>query len=624
MTVTIYPARAVVTVDPNDTTASAVAVRNNRIVGVGSVEDLQAELAAGAETNDETIEINKTFAEHVVLPGLIDQHLHPFLGSMTLSTAVISIEDWILPEQTFPAASSAAQYLTRLSQAEAAMDDSDGWLFSWGYHSLWHGPLSREILDSVSTTRPIGIWQRSCHEFYLNSAALDRLGITVESMATSEHSAQLDVAAGHFWENGFFAALLPVLAPAFMRPDRIEAGLVQLVAYLHQNGVTAFNEPGAIFFPGMWEMYDRILGNGDTPLSSTFLVDARQQVSSGLTTEEALADAQSQINHRPQGKVRFLPGQVKLFADGAIISQMMQMRDGYVDRDGQPDPDHHGEWIMTPEVLEEQSKLYWDAGYQLHIHVNGDLGLDAVLDMLERRLAETPRDDHRTVIVHFANSTEDQVDRIAELGAIVSANPYYPVGFADKYSEVGLGPERADVMVRSQSVLQRSIPLSFHSDLPMGPSDPLAMVGFAVNRFTQSGRVAAPEQRISVEDGLRAVTIEAARSWRREHELGSIEVGKLASFTIVADDPRKIEPADIGRIAVMGSMFEGRWFPTSAATRARRVGLTSVVGGELPEAGIGNGFRCSDAGHPARPHLGCACSVSARLLRVAHHAGLVA
>ncbi len=619
MTVTIYPARSVVTLDPQNTTTSAVAVRGDRIVGVGSVEDLQAGLAAEAEFSDEAIEVDNTFADHVVLPGLIDQHLHPFLGSMTLSTAVISLEDWILPEQSFPAASSAEEYLSRLSQAEAELGDPDEWLFSWGYHSLWHGPLNREVLDSVSTTRPIGIWQRSCHEFYLNAAALDRLGITTESMANSEHVTQLDVATGHFWENGFFAALLPVLAPAFMRPDRIEAGLVQLVAYLHQNGVTAFNEPGAIFFPGMWEMYDRTLGAEDTPFSSTFLVDARQQVSSGLTAEEALADAQSQIDHRPEGKVRFLPGQVKLFADGAIISQLMQMRDGYLGRDGEPNPDHHGEWIMTPDVLEEQSKRYWDAGFQLHIHVNGDLGLDAVLDMLERRLAESPRVDHRTVIVHFANSTEDQVDRIAELGAIVSANPYYPIGFADKYSEVGLGPERADVMVRSQSVLQRNISLSFHSDLPMGPSDPLAMVGFAVNRFTQSGRVAAPEQRISVEDGLRAITIEAARSWRREHELGSIEVGKLASFTIVADDPRKVEPADIGRVAVLGSLFEGRWFPTSAATRARRLGLASVASEKIAEAGSVPGPGCSDANH-----VGCACSVSARMLRVAHQAGLVA
>jgi predicted amidohydrolase YtcJ len=173
------------------------------------------------------------------------------------------------------------------------------------------------------------------------------------------------------------------------------------------------------------------------------------------------------------------------------------MREPYLDRDGNPNPDHHGEWLMPPEMFEDRAKLYWDAGYQLHIHVNGDLALDVVLDTLERRMRENPRADHRTVIVHFANSTEEQIDRIARFGAVVSSNPYYPVGFADKYSEFGLGPERADVMVRNASVLRRRIPLSFHSDLPMGRSDPLGMMSCAVNRITQSGRIAGPEQRIT-------------------------------------------------------------------------------------------------------------------------------
>ena len=119
-------------------------------------------------------------------------------------------------------------------------------------------------------------------------------------------------------------------------------------------------------------------------------------------------------------------------------------------------------------------------GYQLHVHVNGDEGLEVVLGVLERRMAENPRANHRTVIVHFANSTEEQIACIARLGAIVSANPYYTVGFADKYGEVGLGPQRADAMVRSGSVVKRHVPLSFHSDLPMGPSAPLYLAWCAV------------------------------------------------------------------------------------------------------------------------------------------------
>ena len=87
-------------------------------------------------------------------------------------------------------------------------------------------------------------------------------------------------------------------------------------------------------------------------------------------------------------------------------------------------------------------QVYWDAGWQLHVHVNGDAGLDLVLDTVEECMAAKPRTDHRTVIVHFANSSEEQIDRIARLGCIVSANSYYPVGFADQYAAHGLGAAR--------------------------------------------------------------------------------------------------------------------------------------------------------------------------------------
>jgi predicted amidohydrolase YtcJ len=173
-----------------------------------------------------------------------------------------------------------------------------------------------------------------------------------------------------------------------------------------------------------------------------------------------------------------------------------------------------------------------------------------VLNILEKLMAENPRADHRSVIVHFANSSEDQVARIARLGATVSANPYYPVGFADQYSEYGLGPQRADVMVRANSVLKNNIPLSFHSDLPMGPASPLNFMWCAVNRMTPSGKVVGAEQRITVDQALRAVTIEAAYSWRQEDRIGSIAPGKIANFTVLDRDPYAVDPVTLRDIPV--------------------------------------------------------------------------
>jgi predicted amidohydrolase YtcJ len=426
-------------------------------------------------------------------------------------------------------------------------------------------------------------------------------GVDPEILATA------DIESGHFWERGFFNLLFRLVTPMLFSPERLERGLRQMVRYLHQNGVTAFNEPGAILVPGAWEMYEQILGDEDTPFFSYFLTDGRGPAEQGMAHDETLARAEKQFQMAPDGvpgtgKLAFFPKQVKLFADGAIISQLMQMKDLYLDRDGNPNPHHHGEWILTPEMFEERTKLYWDAGFQIHIHVNGDLGLEVVLDTIEQRMREHPRIDHRTVIVHFANSTEAQIDRIDKLGCIVSSNPYYPVGFADKFGEVGLGPERADLMARNQSVIDRGIPLSFHSDLPMGRSDPIGMMSCAVNRVTQSGRVAGPEQRISIEAALRAVTIDAAHSWRKEHELGSIEVGKVANFTIVDQNPLTVAPLDLDGIAVVGTVFQGRWFPVAAGV-AGRASLTATRGSGSPGS-------FTDAGA-----AGCICDVAREVMR---------
>jgi predicted amidohydrolase YtcJ len=164
-------------------------------------------------------------------------------------------------------------------------------------------------------------------------------------------------------------------------------------------------------------------------------------------------------------------------------------------------------------------------------------------------------------MVHFAVSAKDQVDRIKRLGAIVSANPYYVGALADNYSNVGLGSERADSMARTGDLERAGISFSCHSDMPMAPADPLFLMWNGVNRITTSGRVAAPDQRVSREAALRAVTLDAADSVKMEKEIGSIVAGKLANFTILAENPVTIDPMQIKDIEVWGTVQKGRVLP---------------------------------------------------------------
>jgi len=148
------------------------------------------------------------------------------------------------------------------------------------------------------------------------------------------------------------------------------------------------------------------------------------------------------------------------------------------------------------------------------------------------------------------------------LGAIVSANPYYTCGFADKYSQVGLGPARADQMVRAKSVLDRGIPLSYHSeDLPMAPSDPLYLAWCGVNRITPFGRVAGANQRISVDrtarNHHRGRLFIAARKSDRQHRAGQDRQLHRARAGAVA-------PSKLKDVPTWGTVFEGRLFPVPA------------------------------------------------------------
>jgi predicted amidohydrolase YtcJ len=504
---TVYTAREIVTLDPAIRAAEAVAIVGGRILWVGSRDETIAILG------DQPYEVDTTFADHVIVPGFVAQHDHPVLAPLTMSSEILSIEDWVLPSRTVPAVKDKQDFIDRLTAAVAAQTDPDAPVLTWGYHPAFYGALSRAELDAISGTRPILVWGRSCHEFFLNSATLERAGLTPEAYDAFPESAkaQSNLVDGHFWEQGMFA-ILPHIATMVASPERLQAGLELSRDYMHAKGITIGNEPGGILAKPVQDGVNAVFASPDMPFRWSFMPDGKSLV--GMYSDDAQVIAETEkLASWYGGMTSMTSMQVKLFADGAIYSQLMQVRDPYLDG-------HTGEWMMDEDVFERAFRVYWDAGYQIHIHVNGDEGLNRVLDNLEAKLRRYPRYDHRTVLVHFAVSGADQVARIKALGAIVSGNPYYVAALADRYGEVGLGPERAVEMVRLGDLNRAGIPWSLHSDMPMAPTDPLFLMWCAVNRLTPSGRVAGPDQRVTVEDALRGVTIEAAYSLKLEDEIG--------------------------------------------------------------------------------------------------------
>jgi predicted amidohydrolase YtcJ len=549
--IVIYPAREIITLDPTKPDVEAVAVVEDRILATGSLNELTA--AVG----DQPYRIDRTFEDGVVVPGFVAQHDHPLLAGLTMMSEVIAIEDWVLPDRTFPAALGREEYLARLADAETGMEDPDELLLSWGYHHYFHGQLTKADLDAISTTRPIIVWHRSAHEFFLNSAAEERYGVTREWWEGLPEAAraQSDFENGHYWEQGWFA-ILSLTAGALATPERVRRGLELVKDYYHAAGVTLGSEPGGIASKAAQDAQNAVLGVSSSPFRFYYIIDGKS-ITAAYPDEEVAAESEKMLSWG-EGMTDFLPHRVKLFADGAVYSQAMQMTDGYTN-------DSHGEWMMEPELFARTFRIYWDLGYQLHIHVTGDAGVDLALDHLELNMRRNPRFDHRTVLVHFAVSRPDQVDRIRRLGAVVSGNPYYPVVLSDNYRVNGLDPERADPMVRMGDVERAGISFSFHSDMPMAPGQPLYLMWTGVNRITLDGNLRAPDQRVSRLGALRAVTLDAAYSLGLEDQIGSIEPGKLANFTVLAENPVTVDPMTIKDITVWGTVQEGRVLPVARA-----------------------------------------------------------
>jgi predicted amidohydrolase YtcJ len=584
---TIYPAKEIITLDPAKPKAEAIAVVGDRILAVGSLDELKK--AAG----NQPFAIDRSFAKHVIVPGFIGQHDHPLLAALTMIAEIISIEDWVLPSGTVPAAKNREEYLKRLADANGTLEDPEAVLLTWGFHQYFHGTLTCADLDKISATRSIIVWHRSAHEFILNGAAMKKFGVTREwhDKLSNSQKEQSNFEEGHYWEQGAFA-VMPLIAPAIATPARLRQGLEFVEEYFHANGITRGCEPGGLASKPLQEAQNAVLSDPATPFRFYFIADGKSIT--GTQPDEKVIPETEKLLSWGQGNTAYLPKQVKLFADGAIFSQAMQVRDPYSDG-------HQGEWMMDLDFFKRSFRIYWDAGYQIHCHVNGDAGLDMVLNTLEENLRRHPRIDHRTVIVHFAVSQPDQVERIKGLGAIVSGNPYYTTALADNYSKVGLGPERADQMVRMGDVERAGISYSYHSDMPMAPGQPLFLMHCGVNRITQSGRIAGENQRVSREGALRAVTLEAAYSLHMENEVGSIVPGKLANLTVLADNPVTCDAAKIKDIVVWGTMHEGRVQPVKPAKDKKTAGVRLPDNFQPASALHISGSGVSVANRPASP-----------------------
>ena len=538
----VYTAKLIRTMEPALPEATAVAVEDGKVLAVGSLDSLSPLIASrGAR-------IDRQFEDKVMTPGFIDPHVHPTLPAVLTQFPFLAPDDWYLPTGDFPGATTPEGYRSALQNLVAQHDDASVPFVAFGYHPLWHGEVWRDDLNDWFGDTPVMIWHRSFHELIGNDAAWELLGVTKEDADAIPHGASWE--RGHFYELGL-RAVFPRMGFLF-EPARYMKGMQNFLSMMHESGVTTAADMGTgIFGNPVGEIQAIKAAVASDPVGVRVLLTPiiTDFITRQKSAEQALAEVRDwQTMNDNQVTVG---NHFKLMIDGAIFSGLSQMGSpGYLDG-------HTGVWMVDVPTLETFAKTFWDAGFQIHAHSNGDAATARFIDLLDYLLRESPRADHRMTLEHFAYSTEDQNRKLAALGAAVSANPYYHYILSEMYSGDWLGPDRGPQMVRLGSLESKGVPIGLHSDSPMAPLSPLTLMWTAVARENISGEKTGQGEVMSRYGALKAITIDAAWILGLEDSIGSIRAGKAADFTVLAADPLTVPLEQLRSIEVIGTVYAG-------------------------------------------------------------------
>ncbi|NHN41218.1 amidohydrolase [Halorubellus sp. JP-L1] len=498
-----------------DETYEAVAVRDGRVVRVDSAYEV--DFLVGAETD--VVDCGG----RTLLPGFVDAHTHMLqLGQYQVYADLSSAE-------------SAADAVAILD-ADAPRDRE--WLLGFGWdESEWAEKryLTREDLDEVSDDEPVAAVRVDMHTAAVNSAALDALDVdpTDPNVRTADGEP-----TGVLVED----AVEPLWDAA--EGDREEARELLAAArdYAHEHGVTAVHD--MVRESPAPKLY-RELDLADA-------LDLRVRLNYWTDHLDALEDAGLATNH---GSEFVQVGAVKSFTDGSFGGRTAKLTEPYADADaggadgsGDADAadDGRGEWVVDPDELQGFVDRADDLGLQFTAHAIGDEAIDAVLDAYAT--AESPGDSRHRV-EHVELVTDEQIERFAALDVVASCQPNFlqwaqPGGLYDQR----LGEARRKQSNRYRDLLDAGVDLAFSSDVM--PMDPMLGVHHAVNAPVDG-------QRLSVTEALRAYTRGGAYAGFDEDRMGTVEVGKLADFVVLDDDPWSVDASALRDVDVAMTVVDG-------------------------------------------------------------------
>jgi predicted amidohydrolase YtcJ len=529
--------------------AEAVAVRGGRIIYVGADAD------ALSLTDDETRLVD--LEGNTMLPGLFDNHVHAGIGR----GALMEWEGGLISE--VPAWVREARAISELQAAISREADKLGageWIIGALSREVWPNQIlpTRADLDVGTTDHPV-LLTRGPHTTVLNSMALEIAGIDRSTtFPGGGHIGHDDDGEpnGRLYDSA--RRLATAVAPSGnSRSTDAATGIENLKALLLQfasSGVTSVNVAGVRpdqlrYFQALYERQGEQLPRATLQIRLRPGYDAYDDLD--LSVRDAIAELEGLGFVTGFGDERLQIGAIKMSIDGGLSAPAYWSTEGYEDR-----PDYTGAIRIPAEAFYPVARRAHELGWQLGIHTMGDGAVEMVVEQLDRILTELPRDDHRHYLHHVAVKPSDAVmTTMARQGIGVASQPAFTVGLG-AFAVESLAGEREATMNPTKSLQDAGVWVSWGSD--GAPYGPRVTLWTGVTRKGWDGVVYGPDEAVSRDEAIRLHTWAPAFQTFDEDIKGTIEVGKLADFTIVGEDILTMDADRIRYLPIQKTIVGGR------------------------------------------------------------------
>ena len=533
----IYFGGDIVTVNDARPTAEAVAVKGEKILAVGSLDELTQ--SSKSETTQMIDLQGKT-----LLPGFIDPHSH-FINGMAMEDQANVTAPPVGP------ASTAAEIVAELQRfAEAKSKQPGDLILGYGYDDNMlpaDHPLTRDDLDPAFPDNPVIVLHVSTHGAVLNTAALEKFGISAAT--ETPPGGVIARKPGSMEPTGLLmeTAWIPLHEQLPASSPELEPAQIKYAQDLYAAAGVTTAQDGATMAPQV-EVLQRAADRGELfidLISYPFIGDLEKVL--------ATHPADTFGSYHQHLKL----GGCKILADGSPQGKTAFFTTPYLTGGPGGEQDWSGEPTFPQDTLDAMFKTCYDNGLQVIAHANGDAGIDAVLKGHESAIAGSADKDRRTVIIHSQFVRKDQLQKYADYKMIPSFYTEHTFFFGEAHIK-NRGLEQASFISPMKTAMAMGLKPTNHTDFSVVPIDQMMVVWSAVNRKLRSGEVLGPEERISPLDAIKAITINAAHQYFEEASKGSIEPGKLADLVILDKNPLKVDPDAIKDIKVMETIKQGR------------------------------------------------------------------